>query len=127
LRQPDRQQVIPAMALEDLLETDHQARVVWDFCTGLDLEPLYESIRSLANAVWELAASYDDERRHERVRTIALGAAATASGLAEDARDLRLAELVVQVRSVAVDLLRAAEQASGAQAAPERPTDELLT
>src|SRR3954451_4055820 len=46
LRQPDRQRVIPAMALEDLLETDHQARVVWDFCTGLDLEPLYESIRS---------------------------------------------------------------------------------
>jgi len=34
------------MALEDLLETDHQARVVWDFCLGLDLEPLYESIRS---------------------------------------------------------------------------------
>ena len=34
------------MALEDLLETDHQARVVWDFCMGLDLEPLYESIRS---------------------------------------------------------------------------------
>ena len=30
-----------------------------------------------------------------------------ASGLAEDARDLRLAELVVQVRSVAVDLVRA--------------------
>jgi hypothetical protein len=28
LRQPDRQRIIPAMALEDLLETDHQARVV---------------------------------------------------------------------------------------------------
>jgi transposase len=46
LRQPERQQVIPAMALEDLLDTDHQARLVWDFCTGLDLQPLYESIRS---------------------------------------------------------------------------------
>lgn len=34
------------MALEDLLETDHQARVVWDFCTGLDLQPLSEPIRS---------------------------------------------------------------------------------
>ena len=34
------------MALEDLLDTDHQARLVWDFCTGLDLQPLYESIRS---------------------------------------------------------------------------------
>src|SRR5215468_10264739 len=46
LRQPDRQQVLPAMALEDLLDTDHQARVVWDFCLGLDLQPLYEPIRS---------------------------------------------------------------------------------
>src|SRR4051795_3030209 len=46
LRQPDRQQVIPARALEDLLETDHQARVVWDFCLGLDLQALYERIRS---------------------------------------------------------------------------------
>src|SRR3954471_1088618 len=46
LRQPEREQVIPAMALEDLLDTDHQARLVWDFCTGLDLQPLYESIRS---------------------------------------------------------------------------------
>src|SRR5262249_46816793 len=36
----------PAMALEDLLETDHQARVVRDFCRGLDLRPLYQPIRS---------------------------------------------------------------------------------
>jgi len=34
------------MALEDLLDTDHQARIVWDFCLGLDLRPLYEAIRS---------------------------------------------------------------------------------
>ena len=34
------------MALEDLIETEHQARVVWDFCLGLDLEPLYEAIDS---------------------------------------------------------------------------------
>jgi transposase len=34
------------MALEDLLDTDHQARLVWDFCLGLDLEPLSEPIRS---------------------------------------------------------------------------------
>jgi transposase len=46
LRTPDRQQVIPALALEDLLDTDHQARVVWDFCLQLDLEPLSEPIRS---------------------------------------------------------------------------------
>jgi transposase len=32
--------------LEDLLDSDHQARVVWDFCRGLDLQPLSDSIRS---------------------------------------------------------------------------------
>src|SRR3954470_14710843 len=46
LRLADRQQVIPAMILDDLLETDHQARVVWDFCRGLDLSDFYDRIRS---------------------------------------------------------------------------------
>ena len=73
---------------------------------------LLEAVRALGDAVWELAASYDDERRVEPVRRLALEAATTASTLAEDARDLRLAELVVQVRSVAVDLIRAADRVS---------------
>jgi transposase len=34
------------LSLEDLLEQDHQARLVWDFCLGLDLSPLYDQIRS---------------------------------------------------------------------------------
>src|SRR4051812_6801248 len=46
LRTADRQRIIPAMPLEYLLDTDHQARLVWDFCLGLDLSPLYDSIRS---------------------------------------------------------------------------------
>src|SRR5438094_10421412 len=46
LRTVNRQQIIPAMPLENLLDTDHQARLVWDFCLGLDLTPLYDSIRS---------------------------------------------------------------------------------
>ena len=86
--------------------------------------PLHESVAALADAVWELAASYDDERRVEPVRSLALEAATKASTLAEDARDLRLAELVVQVRSVGVDLVRAAESVSGVEQAPR--TDELL-
>jgi transposase len=36
------------MPLEDLLDTDHQARLVWDFCKSLDLSALYDSIRSRA-------------------------------------------------------------------------------
>jgi transposase len=46
LRTADRQQIIPAMPLENLLEQDHQARIVWDFCLGLDLSSLYDPIRS---------------------------------------------------------------------------------
>src|SRR3954468_5469097 len=46
LRSPDRQLILPPMPLEDLLDTDHQARLVWDFCLGLDLSPLYDPIRA---------------------------------------------------------------------------------
>jgi transposase len=46
LRTADRAQIIPAMPLEDLLEQGHQARLVWDFCLGLDLSSLYDPIRS---------------------------------------------------------------------------------
>ena len=46
LRTVNRQQIIPAMPLENLLDSDHQARLVWDFCQGLDLTPLYDSLRS---------------------------------------------------------------------------------
>lgn len=35
--------------LEELIPTDHQARVVWDYVQGLDLEPLYQKIRSVPN------------------------------------------------------------------------------
>jgi hypothetical protein len=85
------------------------------------------AVNALAEAVWELAASYDDEGRELEVRRIALGAASTATELARDARDLQLAEIVAQVRSVAVDLVRAADLAAGAgEPDPERPTEELL-
>jgi transposase len=47
LRTVDRQHLLPAMPLEDLLDTDHQARVVWDFVAGLDLSPLYARIRAV--------------------------------------------------------------------------------
>src|SRR5262245_6868529 len=46
LRTADRSQVIPCMPLEDLLDTDHQARLVWDFCRRLVLAPLYDAVRS---------------------------------------------------------------------------------
>src|SRR3954463_4219975 len=47
LRTVDRQQLLPAMPLEDLLDTDYQARVIWDFVVQLDLSPLYAQPRSV--------------------------------------------------------------------------------
>jgi len=87
---------------------------------------LSQAVAGLAQAVWELAASYDDDRRDEDVRRVAREAASRVAQLTEQHMDLGLAEVVVQVRSVAVDLLRAAELASGADVGPESPTDELL-
>jgi transposase len=46
LRSPDRQRILSAIPVDGLLDTDHQARIVWDFCLGLDLSPLYNRIRS---------------------------------------------------------------------------------
>jgi transposase len=46
LRRAERQQLIPAMPLEDLLEAEHPARLVWDFVLGLDLTPLEDQIGS---------------------------------------------------------------------------------
>ena len=89
---------------------------------------LAEALHDLAGAVWELAAAYDDGGRDATVRRVALGAAGRVTHLAEDGRDLGLTEIGVQVRSVAVDLVRAAELAAGeAVATPERPTEEMLS
>jgi transposase len=47
LRCADRQILVPAMPLEDLLTPDHHARTVWDFVQGLDLAPLVDAIRAV--------------------------------------------------------------------------------
>lgn len=46
LRSADRQQLLPPMTLDQLLEPDHPARSVWRFAQGLDLTVLYRRIRS---------------------------------------------------------------------------------
>src|SRR3954451_8676186 len=43
---PDRQQLLSAMTIDDLLEPDHPARAAWAYVEGLDLTPLYDRIRA---------------------------------------------------------------------------------
>lgn len=46
LHVPDRQQLLSAMTIDDLLEADHPARAVWAYAEKMDLRPLYDCIRA---------------------------------------------------------------------------------
>jgi len=48
MQQPDRcQGVMRTDSLDALLAEDHQARLVWEYVSGLDMGPLYEQIRAV--------------------------------------------------------------------------------
>ena len=88
-------------------------------------ENLPVAVRELSHSVWELAAAYDSPSRVEPARLAAVHAAGEAASLPEGSADLVM--VGGQVRSVAVDLVRAAELVGGEPEAPsERPTQELL-
>jgi uncharacterized membrane protein YgaE (UPF0421/DUF939 family) len=89
---------------------------------------LSEAIGDLGLAVWRLAAELDDAGPGATaVRVPASRAASRATGSFEEDPRLGLAEIVGQVRSTAIDLVRAAEAAaSTSEYAPETPTEELL-
>jgi uncharacterized membrane protein YgaE (UPF0421/DUF939 family) len=88
-------------------------------------ENLPSAVRDLSHAVWELAASYDAPSHAEPGRALAVRAATEAATLPDERPDVVL--VGGQVRSVAVDLVRAAELvAADADRHAERPTEELL-
>jgi uncharacterized membrane protein YgaE (UPF0421/DUF939 family) len=88
---------------------------------------LAAAMHELSVAVWALAAELDDPaRRRGEVRVHASRAAGLAVASFETDRDLGLAEIVAQVRSTAIDLVRAAEAGASTQPAAETPTEELL-
>jgi len=88
---------------------------------------LTEAVRELSASVWELAAAYDDPRRTDEVARLARAAAGRAASVVERAGAPAIVEIAGQVRSTAVDLVRAAELvASGVPAPEELPTEELL-
>jgi uncharacterized membrane protein YgaE (UPF0421/DUF939 family) len=86
------------------------------------------AVRELADAVWLLAAQYEQPERSTGARELALRAARTAEEIHEREPSLMTTQIVAQVRSVAVDLVRAAESLAGESTRPiwELPTEELL-
>lgn len=89
---------------------------------------LASAVRELADAVWVLAAQYEQPESRTALRDLALRAARTAEDIHDREPSLMTTQIVGQVRSVAVDLVRAAEALIGEHGAPawELPTEELL-
>jgi Fusaric acid resistance protein-like len=88
---------------------------------------LLEAIEDLTLAVWALAAELDRPREHADVRPLASRAAARATDAFNANPEIGLAEIVAQVRSTAIDLVRAAEAAAATgDIFVETPTEELL-
>jgi uncharacterized membrane protein YgaE (UPF0421/DUF939 family) len=88
---------------------------------------LLGAIHDLGLAVWGLAAELDDPRDQTEVRKLASRAAGRATESFDEDRDLALAEIVAQVRSTAIDLVRAAEAAAATgDDSVETSTEELL-
>jgi hypothetical protein len=89
------------------------------------------AVRELASAVWVLAALWEHPERGSDLREVARGAAASAEEIHVREPSLLTTQIVGQVRSVAVDLVRAAEALrddAEPDAAPawDMPTEELL-
>jgi uncharacterized membrane protein YgaE (UPF0421/DUF939 family) len=88
-------------------------------------ENLAGAVRDLSHSVWELAASYDAPSHVEPGRRLAVRAATGAASVPTERPDVVL--VGGQVRSVAVDLVRAADLVAEEPADPhERGTEELL-
>jgi uncharacterized membrane protein YgaE (UPF0421/DUF939 family) len=86
-----------------------------------------ESVRQLAFAVEGLLRAHDDPSAAGESRRHALKAARLAQGAFELEPDLAVTEIIGQVRSTAVDLVRAADLLGDQhEAVVEAPTEELL-
>jgi hypothetical protein len=89
---------------------------------------LSEAVRELTLAVWALAAEFEDPARTTELQLHVSRAAAHALATHDPARnDLALTEIVGQVRSTAIDLLRASEAVTHlGTGAGDVSTEELL-
>src|SRR3954468_6882729 len=123
---PDRQQLLSARTIDELLESDHPARAVWAYIEELDLSPLYDRIRArgcvagrpaidprLLVALWLYAtlSGFTSAReladlclRHDAFRWLAGGVSVNYHTLADFRTDHP--ELVDQLLNQSVEVLR---------------------
>jgi uncharacterized membrane protein YgaE (UPF0421/DUF939 family) len=85
------------------------------------------SVRELGLAVWALAEELDDPSRPTTLRLhVSRATAGALEAHSSAGSDLSLAEIVVQVRSTGIDLLRASEAAASRAGDRDEVTEELL-
>jgi uncharacterized membrane protein YgaE (UPF0421/DUF939 family) len=96
--------------------------------SGRPAQPeLGDAVRGLGMAAWELPAQFEEPWRSGDVLRIALQAAGRATGAATRHPDIALNEIAGQVRSIAIDMVRASEAGeTEGGALTEAPTEELL-
>jgi uncharacterized membrane protein YgaE (UPF0421/DUF939 family) len=88
---------------------------------------LAAAVQGLGLAAWELPAQFQEPWRGGDVHRIALQAAGRATGAAARHPDIALNEIAGQVRSIAIDIVRASEAGETDHGAlTEAPTEELL-
>ena len=93
---------------------------------GAPAPELADAVAGLARGVWALAASFDEPDDGAEPRGLALQAARRASEAMVGSDDLTLIEIGGQVRSTAVDLVRAAQAGAGDGPDDGEATEEML-
>jgi uncharacterized membrane protein YgaE (UPF0421/DUF939 family) len=105
------------------------ARNVWRYVRAGNppQSELADAIRDLGLAAWELPAQFDEPWRSGDVLRLALQAAGRATAAATRDPNIALSDIAGQVRSIALDLVRASEAGETDHGAlAEAPTEELL-
>ncbi|HEY3729050.1 MAG TPA: FUSC family protein [Solirubrobacteraceae bacterium] len=88
---------------------------------------LADGVRELGLAAWELPAQFDEPWRGGDVLRMALQAASLATASTSRQSDIALIEIAGQVRSMAIDIVKASEASETDHSAlGETPTEELL-
>jgi Fusaric acid resistance protein-like len=88
---------------------------------------LADAVRDLGLAVWELPAQFEEPWRSGDVLRTALEAAGRATAVAVRHPDIALTEISGQVRSVAIDIVKASEAGETDRGVlGEAPTEDLL-